>query len=358
MNLLEKYITVEILKQFCIILVAVVGIYLVVDFIEKVDDFIEAGAPTFRVLIFLAYKIPFIVAQIAPVGVLLASLITFGLMNKNNELIALRSSGINCITLLGPALKFGIVIGLCLFLNSEFLSPYTTMQSNRVLLKDVKKKTLATTRRNDMWLKKGKAIYHFKLFHPGTKTAQGFTYNEFDSNFRLIRRLDAQSGQFKDGRWILEKVIEQLYYDERNRYGVKIFPQKIYNLGLTLDNVAEAAPHSSEMSIRDLSRQIKRVEEDGYDASIYKVDLYAKIAFPFSCLVMAVIGLGIAARGSKREGMVSGIVYGLGIVFIYWIFFSFCNSLGNAGLLPPFIASWLANILFTCFGLVLVFHAQ
>ena len=139
MSLLDKYITIEMFRYFGIILAAVIGIYLAVDFIEKVDDFIEAGVPVMRAFIYLAYKTPFIIAQITPVGVLISVLVTFGLMSKHNELTALASSGISNSALLVPTLKFTLLIALGLISMSEFFAPLATLQANHIWLSEVKK---------------------------------------------------------------------------------------------------------------------------------------------------------------------------------------------------------------------------
>ena len=107
-----KYLTNEILKFFCIILLTVVGIYLAVDFFQKIDNFLEADLPLSKVLTFFQLRIPFIVSQIAPVGILLAVLIVFGLMNKNYELIAFRSSGVSIYQFLKPVLSLSLALSV------------------------------------------------------------------------------------------------------------------------------------------------------------------------------------------------------------------------------------------------------
>ena len=85
MYILHKYLIQQITKHFCIIMAMVIGIYTIVDFFERIDNFMEAGAPLSAAVQFLLFKIPFIIAQILPVGILLSILITLGLMSKKNE---------------------------------------------------------------------------------------------------------------------------------------------------------------------------------------------------------------------------------------------------------------------------------
>ena len=132
MSIIPKYLTREILKQFGVVMMAVVSIYLLVDFFEKSDNFMKAGIPLSRVLTFFALNIPFILSQIAPVGMLLSIIIVFSLMSKNNELLALRSGGISFYVLLRPVLIMGIAAAFTLFLFSDRIVPETTARANAI----------------------------------------------------------------------------------------------------------------------------------------------------------------------------------------------------------------------------------
>ncbi|MEJ2038429.1 MAG: LptF/LptG family permease, partial [Desulfosarcinaceae bacterium] len=201
-------------------------------------------------------------------------------------------------------------------------------------------------------------ILNIQYYHPETNTAQGISLNRFDRRFQLVYRLDAESAVYLNGRWHLKKVVEQTLADSGRGYDVKVAPELIRSLPITPADLKTVARQPSEMSFFELRRYIHDVEADGYDATAARVDLYAKIAYPFTCLIMGLIGLAVAVRGRVRDGMVTGIIYGIGIIFVYWIFYSFCLSLGYGNLLPPLVAAWLANILFTCFGWVLFSYAQ
>ncbi len=93
MTIVDKYLAREILKSLVIVLTVVVGLYVIVEFFNKADNFMEAGLSIARLIRYLQLKLPQIIAQITPVGILLAVLIALGLMNKNNEIIALKSGG-------------------------------------------------------------------------------------------------------------------------------------------------------------------------------------------------------------------------------------------------------------------------
>ena len=150
MFIINKYLIKEILKYFSIVLTMIVGIYVAVDFFERIDNFIKAGVPLSKAFIFFIFKIPFIIAQIIPVCILLAVLITFGLMTKNNEIIALRSSGVSIYYLLKPVLLTGFLFSILLFFLSEVIVPITMEDANKIWLGDVRKESAIVSKEKNI----------------------------------------------------------------------------------------------------------------------------------------------------------------------------------------------------------------
>jgi len=358
MSIIYKYITVQILKYFGIVLVFVVGIYLAVDFFEKLDDFIEAAIPFSKMIFFFALNIPFIVAQIIPICILMSVLIVFSLMARGNELTALKSSGIRIYYLLKPVFIIGCILGVLLFVLSDVIVPITMGKSNQIWFKEVRREPTVITKEKNIWIKGNRSITHVKYFNPKNKTINGITFYKFDENFRLIRRIDAKKGVFDKGAWMLHELMEQILDKKKGNYNITFHKNKTEQLDLLPENLITVAKKSEEMTFKELLAYIKKVEAEGYDATVYKVDLYAKIAFPFICVIMCMVGTGLAARGTVGEGMPVVISYGIGTAFIYWIFYSFCLSLGYGEILPPGIAAWSANLAFFSFGALTLLNAE
>jgi len=358
MSIIFRYITFQVLKYFGIVLSFVIGIYLAVDFFERIDDFIEAGIPLSKMIVFFALKIPFIVSQIIPICILMSVLIVFGLMARGNEIVALRSSGIRIYYLLKPVFIIGCILGILLFILSDVIVPITMAKSNQIWFKDVRKESTVITKEKNIWIKGNRSITHVKYFNPKNKTINGVTYYKFDKNFRLIRRIDAKKGIFTKDEWMLYELMEQVFDTKKENYNITFYNNKIERLDLLPENLTKVSKKSEEMTFKELYAYIERVEAEGYDATIYKVDLYAKIAFPFICIIMCMLGTGLGARGSVKEGMPVVIAYGIGTAFVYWIFYSFCLSLGYGEMLPPPVAAWTANLTFFSFGVLTLLNAE
>lgn len=358
MTILDKYLTREIIKYLCMVLLSVVGIYLAVDFFQKIDNFMLADLPLSRMLAYFMLKLPLIVSQIMPVCVLLGVLIAFGLMNKNNEIIALKSGGVSVYYLLRPVLVIGIVFSIFLFLLSEAIVPVTISRANAIWLSEVKKKTLLTYKQNNIWIKGNRSIYYIDYYNPNKNRISGISLNYFDDEFRLIKRVDAKEGIYKEGKWVLFDLMEQVLDGKDEGYKVSFYEEQVAQVDFEPQDLKHLVKKSEEMSVTDLFEYIQDVENEGYDATTYRVDFHAKIAIPLVCVIMCIIGTGIAVKRRIKEGLSVSIAFGVAMVFLYWVSYSFCLSLGFGGMLPPIIAAWISNVIFACLGIVNLINAE
>jgi lipopolysaccharide export system permease protein len=357
MSIVNRYLIKEILKYFGIVLGAAVGIYVSVDFFENVDKFMEAGVPISRMIEFFQLKLPLIISQITPVGILLAVLIALGLMIKNNEIIALKSGGMSVLYLLRPIVTLGISSSILLFVLSEMIVPLTISKANRIWRVEVKKYALTSTQKN-IWFKGHRSISYISYFNPQDKTISGITLNFFDRRFSLIRRVDAVKGEFQDGHWIFYNVMEQVFNPSTGSYEVKFLDDKVEELDFFPEDLQRVVKKSEEMSVNELLAYIKEIESEGYDPTPYRVDFHGKFALPAACLIICIIGMGLSVTKRIKEGLSISIALGFLLVFLYWITHSFCLSLGYGGLLPPPIAAWISNFIFACIGVFNLINAE
>ncbi len=350
MPIFHRYLIREVLRVAVIVMVAVVAVYVAVDFFEKVDNFLEKGVALDRILVYLGYKLPFIVAQVFPLCLLLSVLIAFGLMNKHNEVMALRAGGIGTQRLMGPALALGFFSSILLFFIAETIVPPTMDLANRIWLGEVRQKAIVVSDQHNLWIKGHRSIVFIQHYHTPSRTAYGLTVNRFDEAFTLIERVDAGSAHYRDGKWHLRDVMVQERQKETAQMQVSFHPTMSLSLDLSPEDLGRAGRASSEMGFSELRRYVRRVAAEGYNAAVYRVDLHAKLAFPAICLILAMIGGGIGLHRLARESLVLATALGLGLAFLYWVFYSFCLSLGYGEMLPPVVAAWAANLVFGCLG--------
>ncbi len=358
MSVIQRYLTREILKQVGFVLIAVVFLYVLVDFFEKADNFAKSGLPLGRTLTYFLLNVPFIISQISPVSILLAVIIIFNLMNRNNETLALRASGVSFISLLRPVLVIGMVASLLLYVFADIIVPITTSSANRIWLAEVKGKSLVKSKERNIWIKGQRKITHITYYNSTTQTAHDVAVSFFDEKFRLIRKFDSPRGVFDGVRWHFYNSVEQVYNPATDAYDSDLRGELTEQLDFGPDDLKKIAKSPSEMGFTDLLNYIRKVEKEGYDATPHWVDLHAKPAYALTCLIMGVIGAGIALRQKRHRGIFTHIAAGITVAFLYWIFYSFSLSLGYGEMLPPVIAAWTANILFGCLGVFMIMNIE
>jgi lipopolysaccharide export system permease protein len=358
MTIVDKYLAREILKCLVIVLTVVVGLYVIVEFFNKADNFMEAGLPISRLIRYLQLKLPQIIAQITPVGLLLAVLITFGLMNKNNEIIALKSGGVSVYYLLRPVLTIAVLLGILLFALSEIVVPITISKANKIWLMEVKNKPTLTSKQRNIWVKGHRAIYFIQYFNPKNQTISGAILNFFDKEFKLTRRVDAKKGVYVQGEWVFYDSMEQVLDAESAIYNVRFHSQKVENVNFLPEDLMRVFKKSDEMNIAELFTYIREVESEGYDATTFRVDFHARFAYPVISIIVCMLATGIAVKRKSREGPSVSVGFGAALMFLYWVLHSFCLSLGYGGLLPPIISAWISNIIFSCYGVLNLINAE
>lgn len=356
MTIVHRTVCTEIIKYFFLVLAAVVGVYLVVDFFEKIDDILDAGLSLSRALVFFALRMPLIVGQVTPVGVLLAVIIVFGLMVKHNETVALKSGGVSIYYMVRPVVVIGFIFAGFLFFFSEAVVPITMAKANAIWQNEVRRASAVTSQKKNIWIKGNRTITHIKYFIPSEAAIFGVTLNVFDEDFRLVRRIDCEKGVYTGDLWRLYNVIEQNLVKEDGDYKITHEAEKPVALGFVPEDLNRAL-QSEEMSYTELSAYILEVEREGYDATGYRVDLHAKTAFPFVCLIMSMVATGLALGRKKRDGLAGSIFYGIVWAFFYWTLYSLSLSLGYGGVLSPVVAAWSSNVVFFCLGVFMLCKA-
>jgi lipopolysaccharide export system permease protein len=174
----------------------------------------------------------------------------------------------------------------------------------------------------------------------------------------LTRRVDANRGLYKQGKWIFYDIMEQMLDRESGVYKVQFQTQETIDVDFLPEDLMGAFKRSEEMNVAELYRYIQEVQREGYDATAFQVDFQARFAYPVLSIIVCIIGIGTAVKRKSREGPSVSIVFGVMVVFLYWVLHSFCLSLGYGGLLPPIISAWISNIIFSCYAVLNLMNAE
>jgi lipopolysaccharide export system permease protein len=355
MTILDRYISQQIIRYFGATFALVTAIYMIADFFEKVDNLIESGLSFPKAALYFLSRIP--LEQLIPASTLLSVMVVFGLMNKHNEIIALKAGGISIYRLLKAPLFLGVLFSLVLLMLSEVLLPIVRSSANRIWLEEVEKAQVVAQRQN-IWLKGQHAIYHIQFFDPVRMRAFDVSLYYFDDDFRMMRRIDAGQGDYLNEKWVFHDVMEQVRNTEDGSFTVQHHDQLAIPLNFEPMDLKRVVKNSDEMNLMELADYIQTAESDGYDATSFRVDWHAKVAYPLVCVILSIIAVSIAGRGRRGENFAIMVVTGIGLAFCFWVLNGFSLSLGYADMLPPLVAAWLPNVIYFFTGAVLLLRAE
>lgn len=352
--IINRYIAKGFFKYFLMIIGVVVSLFIIIEYLKSTGRFIQYNMSLLDGFGYVLLKAPYVFWLVTPVGCIIGPIIFFGLMKRNNELVALQSGGMSLFSLFRPMSLYGFLLGLLVFIIAETVVPKTITQAYETQ-RLLRNKAVATTRTDNIWLKNDRNILHIEKYDEKEKTLSGVTVYVMDKDFNLARRVDAQSARYENGGWVLMKAIEMRLDKKTGDYHTTYHAEKKENIKVEPKDLKRVLKYSEEMSIVELYHYVRMIEAEGYESSRYKVDMYSKTAVPLTCLLMTLMGTGIVFARQKKDAIPSNVALGTLAAFLFWFFNSFCVSLGYAGLLPASLAAWIANILFMCAcGIVLI----
>ncbi len=362
MTILFRYMLREYIKVFTMCFAGLMTVYLVVDFFEKVRRFIRYDAEIADILMYFMFMTPNISFQMAPLAVLMATLLTLGLFSKNHEITAMRSCGISLYRMALPFLLFSLVVGLILFLFSAVVIPLSTTQAEYVKTALIEKKNSPPTFKADRpWLQIGnQTLMNFDVVDPGGATLRGISLYHLDPDFKLNGITEAKEAHYTPQGWVLLAGIHRRLLPDGGLLTTDFETKPIELSQIPEDFDTWLSVESNEMTLMNIRAYADRLRKDGYSAARFLTDYYGRVAFPFVSLVMAIVGIALSLRrsGVRGRGMARGIGQALAIGLLYWTTHSIAIQLGRTSVLAPVVAGWFANGLFLSFGLYLILKVR
>jgi lipopolysaccharide export system permease protein len=344
---LTAHLVREVLRTFALMMVAFVAIFVMVDFFDRFDDFLKQGASAGTIALLFMHRIPLVVAQVMPVAVLAGALVGLGLLARNNEFVALRSCGVSLWQVTAPLAAVGFLIGVANFWWGDTVVPASARRSHEIWNRDVKKRNAPTGvfAGRDIWFHGKAGFYNINRVAPGRRILYGLTiYQLKRDDFRPTRVIEATTAAWNDGRWQFEGA-HTMQIAADGIHSTAGLPAN-FTLPETLDDFGVIALEPEETSYDMLRKQIRNLRSKGVDASESLVDLNLKIATPFAAVVMILLAVPLATRGTRATSLPAAIGLGFAIGVSYFFVLGFSRALGQTGSLPPMVAAWTANAVF------------
>lgn len=356
-RLLEGYIAREYAKILLLSLGAFVSIFLVVDFFEKIDRLVKAGLGLGDFGLYVLLKFPFALEQVLPPAVMLSALLTFGLLARFNETLAVRTAGLDILCLTRPVLLLSGLAALLLAVLTLYLVPWSQAHFNDFWETRVQKNpSRSLLRLERLWYKGDGAIYNILVFHKALHTLEGVTVYFFDENFRLTRVVTAKQAVWEKGAWHFHEGSLQDF--EPARFGsMEEFHTRTFRLTEKPADFAALEKKVGEMDLGELRRYISRLERDGYRSTPYRAELHGRLSLGLAPLILALLGLALVLR-HENWYLPALVALGLSLMFLYWLAVGLGISFAQAGRVPVPAAVWLPHLGFALLAGILLREAK
>ena len=353
-SLIDRYIIGRFFWIFLMVLASGLVLYIIADLGENIDDILKNKVSHTVVVSYYKYLSLQILYDIAPIVVLVSTLLTFSLLSRSNELTAFKALGVSLFRLSLPAIGATVVVVLfCAYLQSEIL-PASNERVAQMKNQIKGRETARTYRRADrQWLfGQGRYVYNYLRFDPERPSLERLQVFEFDENNQLSRRLLASRANFDGRGWVFEEGWKRSFAGPLvTNYEPFLEPRRSDYPEVPDYFTTEIRP-PHQMPYLELRSYIQELESRGEKVPELEVELQLKISYPAICLVMVLVALPFAFRLGRQ-----GALYGVGLAVVlgmaFLTVFIFFSTLGKAGILPPIIAVWSPNLIFTTLALYL-----
>ena len=183
-------------------------------------------------------------------------------------------------------------------------------------------------------------------------TMKGVTLNKISKEFKSTGRISAKNVIWVEDRWVAQDASEFIISDKG---AIELVSSGDIELPLkmNLDEFSDIKASHENMTILELKRYISKLEEEGYNATSYIVNMYGKITFPLINFLMILIGVPFAMKEGRRNSIADGVAMSVAIGFSFWVIFEISRSLGHSGVVPPIVAAAFTDVLFLAIGVYL-----
>ena len=356
-RLLDAYVVREFFWMFVLVLASFVMLMLVFTFFELVGDIVRNHIALATVGAYLFNLAPSMVYTITPLAVLIAALVTFGVLNRNSEIVAMKATGISLYRLVVPIVSISAILAICLFLFDDYYLP-SANRRQEALRSTIKGRPPQTfLHPEEKWMfgqshtgEQGH-IFYYQFFDPDNDAFANLSIFEFDpSTFALSRRIFAsrvawnehtETWRFENG-WVRNISGNNREYTEfKNTTFAEIHEDPGY--------FKKENWQSQEMNFRQLDSYIRDLRQSGFDTMRLRVALWHKLAYPLIAIVMSVLAIPFALSMGRR-GSLSGIAVAISVALAYWVIDGLFGALGNVNYLPAALAAWSPDVLFGLTG--------
>lgn len=347
MKILDRYIIKQFTQTIFFGIFVFLTIFIVIDLMENLDNFIDHGVPTDVILSYYVVFLPEIVKLMLPVAVLLACLFTVGKMSTQNELAAIKSSGVSLYRFMIPFIIVAFLVSVMAIYFGGYIVPMANKEKVHIERTYIKKDPFSSD--NNIYFQDSQTrIVTISYFNIKTNRATRVSIQDFDGNNinHMTHRIDANKMIYDstNSAWQLINGIERNFNDKKNSF-YKFDTLRVTDLSFSPEDVIKKQRQPTELSLPELQEYAEDLVNSGNDPSMIQIEYHSRYAFAFASFVVVLFGLPLSAN-KRRGGLAIQFGINIAVTFIYLVFMKVSQAMGQNGSLDPMFTAWLANFIF------------
>jgi lipopolysaccharide export system permease protein len=355
---IDRYLLGLFWAAFLAGLLVFVTLFVATDAMSSLVKYKDAQA--FTLLRYYIYFTPEILYKMLPIACVVGMVMTISSLNKGSELVALFATGMSLFRI-SRVLFFSIlfICGFSYWLSDQIM-PTFAKQKNFIYYNELEKtpSKFQMIKKNKIWYRSKNSIFYIQTLNAEGNRAQGLTLYFFNEDWELIQMLTAESVLMNGSQWVLQNGTVTVSSKDSSFPMNDQFVEKTIVMTEDAQDLRSTGQTSDLLSQAELSRFISKNKEAGLDTIKYEVDFNSKFSFALAGLVMSLLALPFCVSQARGGGMMKNIGICLGLVVVYWIFYSVSQTLGVRNQLAPIVAAWLPNVVMTGLGVTFLLRAK
>ncbi len=359
MKLLDIYILRQFVSTLFFAVCALILIFIVVDLVEHLDDFIDKKASTQVIIEFYINYIPWMLKLLVPIGMLVAALFSIGKLSNLSEIIAMRSGGISLFRLMLPILFFSVVISFAQLYFNGWIIPESNKRKVAIEQQYLGGSGSSTTLSNLYLRDTPLRTLIMEYYNGDNKQGTKVTLEEYSDEIhpRMMKRIDAETIRWDSvgHQWVVMDCIERVN-DEgimRSRH----YSRKTVDMTMSHHDIMQLQRSPEEMNLDEIKQYLAVVSQGGKDVRRQLIDYYGQYAFPFANVIVVSFGVAFASV-RRRNGLALQIAAAMIVSFVYLTFLKIGQAIGYSYALDEALIGWLPNIVFFFVALITVWRTR
>jgi LPS export ABC transporter permease LptG/LPS export ABC transporter permease LptF len=358
--IVDVYLLKQFFYYFFVLLTGFVLIFDAFTLFDLLADIARNHISVMTVLSYFRYLIPLMVYQLAPLATLVATLVTLAILAKNNEVIALKASGISLYRIVMPLVLAGCLVSVGMFVLDDTFLPYANQRQD-ALRNEIKGRPAQTyIEPARQWIfGENSKIYNYEFFDPDRHFFGGLNVFELDpTTFQIRRRVyaaratwdDSQNAWVLTGGWVRDFDSDG-HITRYQPFTATSLPELTEPPGYFRREVRQYY----QMNWRQLGDYIASLRQAGFDTARLSVQWHRKFAFPLIAAVIVFLSAPFAFLVGTR-GAIGGLAVAVGVGIAYWSAAALFEAMGSVGQLPPLIAGWAPDAIFGFLAIYFIFR--